>query len=245
MARSYTDQRKAKHRSKQSKGSSQLSSESEGSISNDSRSRYSESSSGSESSRGRSSRSRSGQYSKKRKILQTMSVSRSPSPVLRKASLPAESDAYSTISRRSGSDSSPRMSSQKQLKLKRKMQSVEGKTGAAAKRRKHAKIVKNGGKPRKRYKPGEGALREIRKYQMSTELLIRKLPFSRLVREITEGISPVPIRFQALAMESLQTATETYLTQLFEDANQCTIHAKRVTLYPKDMQLALRIRRSI
>jgi len=244
MARSRSDQRKAKHRSEQRKGSRHLSSESEGSISNDGRSRYSGSSSrGSDSSRGRSSRSRIVQYSKKGERLQTMSLSRSPSPLRRKASLPAHSDAYSNIPRRS--ESPPRISSQKQLKLKRKMQSVEGKAGSAAKRRKHTKMVKNGGKPRRRYKPGEGALREIRKYQMSTELLIRKLPFSRLVREITEGISPVPIRFQALAMESLQTATETYLTQLFEDANQCTIHAKRVTLFPKDMQLALRIRRSI
>jgi len=106
-------------------------------------------------------------------------------------------------------------------------------------------FVNNGGKPRRRYKPGQGALKEIRKYQMSTELLLRKLPFSRLVREITEKITPTPTRFQALAMECLQTAAETYLVHLFEDANQCTIHAKRVTLFPKDIHLALRIRRTM
>jgi len=105
--------------------------------------------------------------------------------------------------------------------------------------------VNNGGKPRKRFKPGQGALREIRKYQMSTDLLLRKLPFSRLVREITEKMTPVPIRFQGLAMECLQTAVETFIIQLFEDAYMCTLHAKRVTLFPKDIQLAMRIRRSL
>jgi len=140
----------------------------------------------------------------------------------------------------------------KARKPKRKVQAT-GENAAAPKRRKHEKVkrnlkpgfVYNAGKPRRRYKPGQNALKEIRKYQMSTELLLRKLPFSRVVREITERISPVPIRFQALAMECLQTAAETYLVQLFEDANQCTVHAKRVTLFPKDIQLALRIRRSM
>jgi len=105
--------------------------------------------------------------------------------------------------------------------------------------------VYNAGKPRKRFKPGQGALKEIRKYQMSTNLLLRKLPFSRLVREITEKMVPIPIRFQGLAMECLQTAAETYIVQLFEDAYMCTMHAKRVTLFPKDIQLTLRIRRNI
>jgi len=128
-----------------------------------------------------------------------------------------------------------------------------GEASHVAKKRKCTKTMRelkqgyvyNGGKPEKRYKPGQKAITPIRKYQMSAELIVRKLPFSRLVREITEYIFPVPIRFQALAMECLQTAVETYLVHLFEDANQCTIHAKRVTLFPKDMQLALRIRRSI
>jgi len=92
-----------------------------------------------------------------------------------------------------------------------------------------------------RYRPGTVALREIRKYQKSTELLIRKLPFQRLVREITEGFK-LDVRFQSTALLALQEASEAYLVSLFEDTNLCAIHAKRVTIMPKDMQLARRIR---
>ena len=92
-----------------------------------------------------------------------------------------------------------------------------------------------------RYRPGTVALREIRKYQKSTDLLIRKLPFQRVVREIaTEYKSD--LRFQSQAVLALQEATEAYLVGLFEDTNLCSIHAKRVTIMPKDMQLARRIR---
>jgi histone H3 len=92
-----------------------------------------------------------------------------------------------------------------------------------------------------RYRPGTVALREIRKYQASTELLLRKLPFQRLVREIAEEKVP-NIRFQLTALLALQEASEAYLVGLFEDTNLCAIHAKRVTIQPKDMQLALRLR---
>merc|ERR1712187_146232 len=92
-----------------------------------------------------------------------------------------------------------------------------------------------------RYKPGTVALREIRKYQKSTELLIRKLPFQRLVREIAQDFKQ-DIRFQSTALLALQEASEAYLVGLFEDTNLCAIHAKRVTIMPKDMQLARRIR---
>jgi histone H3 len=85
------------------------------------------------------------------------------------------------------------------------------------------------------------ALREIRKYQKSTELLIRKLPFQRLVREVTQDFMP-DLRFQSHAIQALQEASEAYLVGLFEDTNLCAIHAKRVTILPKDMQLARRIR---
>ena len=95
-------------------------------------------------------------------------------------------------------------------------------------------------KPR-RFRPGTVALREIRKYQKSTELLIRKLPFQRLVREIAQDIK-TDLRFQSTAILALQEASEAYLTGLFEDTNLCTIHAKRVTIKCKDMQLARRIR---
>ncbi|EMS58422.1 Histone H3.2 [Triticum urartu] len=85
------------------------------------------------------------------------------------------------------------------------------------------------------------ALREIRKYQKSTELLIRKLPFQRLVREIAQDFK-TDLRFQSSAVSALQEAAEAYLVGLFEDTNLCAIHAKRVTIMPKDIQLARRIR---
>jgi histone H3 len=92
-----------------------------------------------------------------------------------------------------------------------------------------------------RFRPGTVALREIRRYQKSTELLIRKLPFQRLVREIAQDFK-TDLRFQASAIAALQEASEAYLVGLFEDTNLCAIHAKRVTIMPKDIQLARRIR---
>jgi histone H3 len=92
-----------------------------------------------------------------------------------------------------------------------------------------------------RFKPGTVALREIRKYQKSTDLLIRKLPFQRLVREIAQEFK-TDLRFQSTAVLALQEASESYLVGLFEDTNLCAIHAKRVTIMPKDIQLARRIR---
>ena len=92
-----------------------------------------------------------------------------------------------------------------------------------------------------RFRPGTVALHEIRRYQKSTELLIRKLPFNRLVREIAQDIK-TDLRFQAQAIAAPQEASEDYLVKLFEDTNLCAIHAKRVTIMPKDIQLARRIR---
>jgi histone H3 len=108
-----------------------------------------------------------------------------------------------------------------------------------------------------RYRPGTVALREIRRYQKSTELLIRKLPFQRLVREIAQDFK-TDLRFQSAAIGALQEASEAYLVGLFEgkrfcliwlilfhsllDTNLAAIHAKRVTIMPKDIQLARRIR---
>ncbi|XP_055296766.1 uncharacterized protein LOC129565677 [Sitodiplosis mosellana] len=92
-----------------------------------------------------------------------------------------------------------------------------------------------------RYRPGTVALREIRRYQKSTELLIRKSPFQRLVREIAQDVM-TDLRFQSSAVLALQEASEAYLVGLFEDTNLCAIHSKRVTIMPKDMQLARRIR---
>jgi histone H3 len=98
-------------------------------------------------------------------------------------------------------------------------------------------------KPKKRrYRPGTVAIREIRKFQKSTELLIQKLPFQRLVKEVAQGVTSTPLRFQSIAILALQEASEAFLTGLFEDTNLCAIHAKRVTIMPKDMQLARKIR---
>ncbi len=99
----------------------------------------------------------------------------------------------------------------------------------------------NGVKRPHRFRPGTVALREIRRFQKSTELLIRKLPFQRLVREIASEYRN-ELRFQSSAVLALQEASEAYMVGLFEDTNLCAIHAKRVTIMPKDMQLARRIR---
>ena len=87
------------------------------------------------------------------------------------------------------------------------------------------------------------ALRDIRKYQKSTDLLIPKLPFQRLVREVLQDYrNGHGIRIQSLGILALQEASEAYMVGLFADSNLCAIHAKRVTVMPKDMQLARRIR---
>ena len=85
------------------------------------------------------------------------------------------------------------------------------------------------------------ALKEIRKYQKSAELLIKRLPFQRLVREVAQDFK-TDMRFQAAALNALQEAAEAYIVSLFEDTNLCAIHAKRVTILPKDIQLARKLR---
>ena len=92
-----------------------------------------------------------------------------------------------------------------------------------------------------RYRPGTVALREIRRYQKSTELLCRKLPVSRLIREIAQDFK-LELRFQASAIAAIHEAMEDYAVKLLEDTNLCAIHARRVTIMPNDMQLARRIR---
>ena len=96
-------------------------------------------------------------------------------------------------------------------------------------------------KKKRKYRAGTVALKEIRRYQKSTELLIRKLPFQRLARGIVQEYAP-NYRIQTGALAALQEGAESYLVELFEDNNLCAIHAKRVTIMPKDMQLAQRIR---
>ncbi len=91
------------------------------------------------------------------------------------------------------------------------------------------------------WRPGTVTLCEIRKYQKNTELLMRKAPLQRLVREIACGIKS-DLRMQSTALLALQEAAEAYLVGLFSDTNECALHAKRVTIMPKDMRLAQRIR---
>ena len=132
--------------------------------------------------------------------------------------------------------------------MARTKQTARKNTGAKAPRkhiasktaRKSAPALGGVKKPH-RFRPGTVALREIRKYQKSTELLIRKLPFQRIVRDVAQDYKS-DLRFQSSAVLALQEASEAYLVGLFEDTNLCAIHAKRVTIMPKDMQLARRIR---
>ena len=134
-------------------------------------------------------------------------------------------------------------------RTKQTVQTARKSTGGKAPRkqlatkaaRKAVPNKKEGVKKPHRYRPGTVALREIRRYQKSTDLLIRKLPFQRLVREIAQDFK-TDLRFQSAAIGALQEAAEAYLVGLFEDTNLCAIHAKRVTIMPKDIQLARRIR---
>jgi len=94
---------------------------------------------------------------------------------------------------------------------------------------------------KRRYRPDTVALRDIRTFQRSGKLLISKLPFQRLVREVAQKYSNAP-RFQASAVLALQEAAEAYLVGLFQDAQLWSVYAKRVTVMSKDIQLARRIR---
>ena len=96
-------------------------------------------------------------------------------------------------------------------------------------------------KPR-RYRPGTVALREIRRYQKSSELLIRKLPFQRLVREVVSNLYPHDnLRFQSTAILALQEAAEDFLVRMFTQVNDLAIHGKRVTIKPSDLHIWGRI----
>jgi len=92
-----------------------------------------------------------------------------------------------------------------------------------------------------RYHPGTVTLCDIRRYQKSTNLFIQKLPFQRIIHEIAQDFKS-DLRFQGSAVLALQEATEAYFVGLFEYTNLCAIHTKRVTIMPKDIQLACCIR---
>ncbi len=104
-------------------------------------------------------------------------------------------------------------------------------TKAAQKHARHTGGVK---KPH-HYRPGTVAICEIHKYQKNTDLLIRKAPFQRLVRKIAINLK-LDLRMQITAILALQEASEAYLVCLFEDTNECAIHAKHVTIIPKNIQ---------
>ena len=93
---------------------------------------------------------------------------------------------------------------------------------------------------KRRFRPGTVALREIWQYQKSTDLLIRRAPFQRVIYEIMQGFRN-DLRIQAAAIKGLQEAAEAYLVGLFEDSNLCAIHARRVTIMPRDVELTRRI----
>ena len=103
------------------------------------------------------------------------------------------------------------------------------------------KWVRGGLKKPRRFRPGTVALRQIRKYQKSTELLIRKLSFQRLVKEISQKLKP-GLRFQSTALLALQEAAEDYIVNMFDQVNLCAIHGGRVTIQVKDIDLWRRIK---
>ncbi|KAK7925025.1 hypothetical protein WMY93_007335 [Mugilogobius chulae] len=167
------------------------------------------------------------------------------------AKKPAKSPKKAAVKKPKPAKKSPKKAPAKKTgpkKAKKTKQTARKSTGGKAPRkqlatkaaRKSAPATGGVKKPH-RYRPGTVALREIRRYQKSTELLIRKLPFQRLVREIAQDFK-TDLRFQSSAVMALQEASEAYLVGLFEDTNLCAIHAKRVTIMPKDIQLARRIR---
>jgi len=119
--------------------------------------------------------------------------------------------------------------------------STNGRKMLATKAARKGAPATGGVKKPHRYRPGTVALREIRRYQKSTDLLIRKAPFGRVVREILFE-EKEDIRAQAVAVAATQEAAEAYTVGLYEDTNLSAIHAKRVTIMPKDMQLVRRIR---
>ena len=125
--------------------------------------------------------------------------------------------------------------------MARTKQTARKSTGGKQPRKQKRPAFRGRVKKPHRFRPGTVALREIRRYQKSTELLIRKLPFQRLVRQIAHEINE-DLRFQSAAVCALQQAAEAYLVGLFEDTNLCCLHAKRVTIFPRDMQLARRVR---
>ena len=102
-------------------------------------------------------------------------------------------------------------------------------------------ITRGGITKPKKHKSGIVALREIRYYQRTASLLIHRLPFQRLVREIAARCGTREVKFQSSALLALQEATESYIIKMLEFSNLAAIHARRVTLQPKYMHLVQRL----
>jgi histone H3 len=96
-------------------------------------------------------------------------------------------------------------------------------------------------KKSRRFRPGTVALRQIRKFQKGTNTLIRKAPFQRMVREVA-NTQKDGLRWQSAAVAAMQEATESYVIGLLSDSNLCALHARRVTVMPRDIHLARRLR---
>lgn len=112
-------------------------------------------------------------------------------------------------------------------------------------KKKQLKTFENQENKRKKRKPGTQAIRQIKYYQRTTDLLIRLLPFARLVKEIADEVTTsdsIKYRWKASAIQALQCAVETYLTALFEDVNKAAIHGKRVTIRPEDLHIVRTLR---
>jgi histone H3 len=142
----------------------------------------------------------------------------------------------------------PPIASQKQTAIKKGPRKaiasrVAHKSGIVGAKLAKKQLNENGAmKKTFRWRPGTVALREVRKLQKSTESLIAKAPFRRLVREVAEAKFKTGLRFASTALDAIQEATEAYVVNLLEDANLCALHANRVTAMPKDLMLAKRLR---
>ncbi|CCE65923.1 hypothetical protein TPHA_0N01420 [Tetrapisispora phaffii CBS 4417] len=126
----------------------------------------------------------------------------------------------------------------------RRNETVERVKQEMSSKKKSKKLRNKNANPKKKFTPSELAMYEIRKYQRSTDLLISKIPFARLVKEVTEQFTTEEqnFRWQSMAILALQEASEAYLVGLLEHTNLLALHARRITVMRKDMQLARRIR---
>lgn len=118
----------------------------------------------------------------------------------------------------------------------------------SAKRKKRLHTFENDEAKKRRRKPGTVALRQIKFYQKTTDLLLRALPFARVVKEVGDTLSIAEFtkyKWKQAAIEALQHAAEAYMVALFEDVNKAAIHAKRVTVRPEDLHIVRNLRSSV